>query len=133
MRNSRLDEAQAGIKIAERNTPNLRYSDNTTLMLEIGEVVKSLLMRVKEESEKAGLKFNIKKTKIMASSPIISWQTKGEKVETVINFIFLNSRSTVDGDFSHENKRCLLFGRKAMANLDSMLQNKDITLLTESI
>ena len=132
MQNAGL-KSQVGIKIAERNTPNLRYSDNTTLMLEIGEVVKSLLMRVKDESEKAGLKFNIKKTKIMASSPIISWQTKGEKVETVINFIFLNSRSTVDGDFSHENKRCLLFGRKAMANLDSMLQNKDITLLTESI
>ena len=112
MQNAGL-ESHVGIKIAERNFHNLRYADNTTLMAESEEVIKSLLMRVKEESEKAGLKFNIQKTKIMASSPITSWRIKGEKVERVINFIFLNSKSTVDGVFSHENKRCLLLGRKA--------------------
>jgi len=132
MQNARLEESQAGIKTARRNI-NLRYADDTTLMTESEKELKSLLMRVKEESEKAGLKFNIQKTKIMASSPITSWRIKGEKVETVTNFIFLNSKSTVDGVFSHENKRRLLFGRKAMRNLDSMLENKDITLLTESI
>ena len=123
-----LDEAQDGIKIAGRNIKNLRHADDTTLMADSQEKLKSLLMKVKEESEKAGLKLNIQKTKIMASSPITSWQKEGETMETVINFIFLGSRITVDGDCSHEIKRCLLFGRKAMTNLDSVLKSRDITL-----
>ena len=116
MRNARLDEAQAGLKTAERNINNLRYADDTTLMAESEEELKSLLMRMKEESEKAGLKFNIQKTKIMASSPITSWQTDGDTMETVPDFIFLGSKITVDSDFSHEIKRHLLLGRKAMTN-----------------
>ena len=116
MRNARLDEAQVGIKISMRNINNLRYADDTTLMAE-SEELKSLLIKVKEESEKAGLKLNIHKTKIMASGPITSWQIDGGKVETVTDFIFLGSKSTADGDCSHEIKRCLLFGRKAMTNL----------------
>ena len=129
MRNSWLDESQAGIKIAGRKINNLRYADDTTLMGESKEKLKSLLIRVKEESKKAGLKLNIHKTKIMASSPITSWQMHGEKVETVVDFIFLGSKITVDGDCSHEIKRCLLLGRKAMTNLDSVLKTRDITLL----
>ena len=120
MRNVRLDEAQGGIKIAGRNISNLRYADDTTLMAESGEELKSLLMKVKEESEKIGLKLNIPKTKIMASSPITSWEIDGETVETVSAFIFLGSKITADGDYSHEIKRCLLFGRKAVTNLDSI-------------
>ena len=126
-----LDEAQDGIKIAGRNIKNLRHADDTTLMADSQEKLKSLLMKVKEESEKAGLKLNIQKTKIMASSPITSWQKEGETMETVTNFIFLGSRITVDGDCSHEIKRCLLFGRKAMTNLDSVLKSRDITLPTK--
>ena len=122
MRNSRLDEAQAGIKIAGRNINKLRYADNTTLMAESEEELKSLLMNVKEEHERAGLKLNIQKMKIMASSPITSWQIDGETMETVTDFIFLASKITVDGDCSHEIKRCLLLGRKAMTNLDSILK-----------
>ena len=114
MQNARLDEAQTGIKIAGRNVNNLRYANDTTLMAESKEELKSLLMKVKEESEKAGLKLNIKKTKIMASSPFTSWQIDGETVETVSDFIFLGSKITADGDCSHEIKRCLLLGRKAM-------------------
>ena len=126
-----LDESQAGIKIAGRNINNLRYAnDNTTLMAESEEELKSLLMRVKEESEKAGLKLNIQKTKIMASGPISSWQIDGEKVEVVTDFIFLGSQITVNGDCSHEMERRLLLGRKAMTNLDSILKSRDITLLT---
>ena len=115
-----LDEAQAGIKIARRNINNLRYADDTTLMAENEEELKSLLMRVKEESEKVGLKFNIQKTKIMASGPISSWQIEGETVETVADFIFLGSKMTADGDCSHEIKRLLLLGRKVMTNLDNI-------------
>ena len=121
MRNAGLDEAQAGIKIAGRNINNLRYADDTTLMAESEEELKSLLMKVKEESEKAGLKLNIQKTKIMASGPIISWQIDGETMGTVTDFIFLGSKITVDDDCSHEIKRCLYLGRKAMTNLDSVL------------
>ena len=128
MRNAGLDEAQAGIKIARRNINNLRYADDTTLMAESKEEIKNLLMRVKEESEKAGLKLNIQKTKIMASSPIISWQTDGEKVETVTDFIFLGFKITAGGDCSHEIKRRLLLGRKPMINLDRLFKRKDITL-----
>ena len=127
MRNTGLDEAQAGIKIAGRNINNLRRADDTTLMAESKEL-KSLLMKVKEESEKAGLKLNIQKTKIMASGPITSWQIDGETVETVTDFLFWGSKITVDGDCSHEIKRCLLLGRKAMTNLDSILKRRDITL-----
>ena len=131
MRNAGLDEAQAGIKIAWRNINNLRYADDTTLMVESEEELKSLLMKVKEESEKVGLKLNIRKTKIMASSPITSWQIDGETAETVADFIFLGSKITVDGDCSHEIKRCLLFGRKVMTNIDSILKSRDVTLLTK--
>ena len=120
MRNTGLEEAQAGIKIAGRNINNLRYADNTTLMAESEEELKSLLMKVKEESEKAGLKLNIHKTKIMTSSPITSWRIDGETVETVANFIFGGSKITADGDCNHEIKRDLLFGRKVMTNLDSI-------------
>ena len=128
MRNARLDEAQAGINIAGRSISNLRYADDTTLMAESEEEIRSLLMNVKEESEKAGLKLNIQKTKIMASSPITSWQIDGETMETVTDFIFLGSKITADGDCSHEIKRHLLLGRKAMTNLDSILKSRDITL-----
>ena len=120
MRNAGLDEAQAGIKIAGRNLNNLRYADDTTLMAESEEELKSLLMKVKEESEKAGLKLNIQKSKIMAFSPITSWEIDGERVETVSDFIFLDSKITADGDRSHEIKRHLLLGRKVMTNLDSI-------------
>ena len=130
MRNAGLDEAQAGIKIARRNINNLRYADDTTLMAESKEELKSLLMRVKEESEIAGLKFNMPKTKIMASSPITSW-IDGETMETVADFIFLDCKITVDGDCSHEIKRCLLLGRNAMTNISSVLKSRDITLLTK--
>ena len=126
-----LDESQVGSKIARRNINNLRYANDTTLMAERKEDIKSLLMRVKEESEKAGLKLNIKKIKIMASGPITSWQIDGEKVETVTDFIFLGSKITADGDCSQEIKRHLLLGRKAMTNLDSILKSRDITLLTK--
>ena len=127
MRNPELEETLAGIKIARRNINNLRYADDTTLMAEIEEELKSLLMKVKEESEKVGLKLNIQKTKIMASGPITSWEIDGETVETGSDFIFLGSKITADGDCSHEIKRHLLFGRKAMANLDSLLKSRDIT------
>ena len=126
MRNAGLDEAQAGIMIAGRNINNLRYADDTTLMAESEEEQKSLLMKVEEESEKVGLKFNIQKTKIMASGPITSWQIDGETVETVADFNFGGSKITADGDCSHEIKRCLLLGRKVMTNLDSMLKSRDI-------
>ena len=129
MRNVGLGEAQAGIKIARRNINNLRYAYDTILMPESEEELKSLLMKVKEESEKVGLKLNIQKTKIMASSPTTSWQIDGETMETVTDFIFLGSKITADGDCSHEIKRCLLLGRKATANLDSILKN--ITLPTK--
>ena len=131
MRNAGLDEAQAGIKIPRRNINNLRYADDTTLMAESEEKLKSLLMKVKEESEKVGLKFNIQKTKIMASGPITSWQTDGETVKTVTDFIFLGSKVIADGDCSHEIKRHLLLGRKFMINLDSTLKSRDITLPTK--
>ena len=131
MRNTGLDEAQAGIKIARRNINNLRYADDTTLMAESEEELKSLLMKVKEESENVGLKLNIQKTKIMASGPITSWQIDGEIVETVAEFIFLGSKITADGDCSHEIKRRLLPGRKVMTNLDSILKSRDITLPTK--
>ena len=131
MRNAGLEEAQAGNKIAGRNINNLRYADGTTLMAESEEEVKSLLMKVKEESEKVGLKLNIQKTKIMTYGPIISWEIDGETVETVSEFIFLGSKITVSGDCSHEIKRHLLFGRKVMTNLDSILKNRDITLPTK--
>ena len=131
MQNARLDEVQAGIKIAGRNINNLRYTDNTTLRAESKEELKSLLMKVKDESEKAGLKLNIQKMKIMASSLIISWQIDGEKMETVTGFIFLGSKISADGDFRHEIKRHLLLGRKAMINLDSILKSRDITLPTK--
>ena len=127
MRNTGLDEAQVGIKIARRNINNLRYADDNTLMAESKEELKSLLMKVKEESEKVGLRLNIQKTKIMASGPINSWQTDGETVETVADFIFLDSKITVDGDCSHEIKRCLLLGRQVMTNLDSIFKSRDIT------
>ena len=130
MWNSGLDEAQAGIKIAGININNLRYTDGTTLMAESKEL-KSLLMKVKEESEEVGLKPNIQKTKIMASCPITSWQIDGETMETVRDFIFLDSKITTDGDCSHEIKRCLLFGRKVMTNLDSILKSRHITLPTK--
>ena len=130
MWNTRLDEAQAGIKIAGRNINNLRYADDTTHMAESKEELKSLLMKVKEESEKVGLKLNIQKTKIMASGTITSWQMDGETKEPVRDFIFMGSKITADGDCSHETKRCLLLGRKAMTNLDSIL-SRDITLPTK--
>ena len=132
MRNVGLDVAQAGIKIAGRNINNLRYADDTTVMAE-SEEPKSLLMEVKEESEKVGLKFSIQKTKVMASGPITSWQIDGETMETVTDFIFLGSKSTADGDYSHEIKRHLLLGRKATTNLDSILKSRHITLPTRSI
>ena len=132
MRNAGLDEPQAGIKIARRNINNLRYADDTTLMTESKEELKSFWMKVKEESEKAGLKLSIQKTKIMASSPIISWQMYGETMETVAGFIFLVSKIIVDGDCSHEIKRHLLLGRKVMTNLDSILKSRDISLLTKA-
>ena len=131
MRNTGLDEAQVGIKIVGRYINNLRYTDDTTLMAEIEEELKSLLMKVKEESEKVGVKFNIQKTKILLSGPITSWRIDGETVETVTDFIFGGSKITADGDYSHEIKRCLLLGRKAMTNLDSVLKSRDITLLTK--
>ena len=131
MQNAGLDEAQAGIKIAGRNINNLRYVDDTTLMAESEEELKGFLMKAKEESEKIGLKLNIQKTKIMASGPIPSWQIGGETMETVRDFIFLGSKITADGDCSHEIKRCLLLGRKAMTNLDSMLKSRGITLPTK--
>ena len=133
MQNGGLDEAQAGIKIAGRNINNLRYADDTTLMAECKEEQKNLLMKVKEESEKAGLKLNIQRTGIMASGPITSWQIDGETRERVTDFIFLGSKITADGDCSHEIKRCLLLGRKAMAKLDSILKNRDITFLRKVI
>ena len=128
MRNAGLDNAQVGIKIAERNINNLRYADDTNLMAESEEEPKSLLMKVKEESEKIGLKLNTQKTKIMASGPIISWQIDGETMETMTGFIFLGSKIIADGDCSHEIKRRLLLGRKVMTNLDSLLKSRDITL-----
>ena len=131
MQNARLDEAQAGIKIARRNINNLRYADDTTLMAEREEELKSLLMKVKEESEKAGLKLNIRKTKIMASCPITSWQIEGIKVESVPDFIFLGSKITADSDQSHKTERHLLLGRKTMTNLDNVLKSRDITLPTK--
>ena len=131
MWNARLNESQAGIKIAGSNIYNFRYADDTTLMAESKGELKSLLMKVKEESEKVGLKHNIQKTKIMASGPIISWQLDGETVETVADFIFLGSKITADGDCSHEIKRGLLLGRKAMTNLDRVLKSRDITLPTK--
>ena len=131
MRNAGLDEAQAGIKIARRNINNLRYADDTTLLAESEEELKSLLMKVKEKSEKVGLKLNIQKMKIMASGPITSWEIDGETVETVSDFIFLGSQITADGDCSHEIKRRLLLGRKVMTNLDSLFKSRDITLPTK--
>ena len=131
MRNVGLEEAQAGIKIARRNINNLRYTDDTTFMAESEEELKNLLMKVKEESQKVSLKLNIKKTKIMASGPITSWQIDEETVEIVADFIFLGSKITADGDCSHEIKRCLLFGRKVMTNLDSILKSRAITLSTK--
>ena len=128
MRNAGLDEAQAGIKIAGRSINNLRYADDTTLMTESKEELKSLLMKVKEESEKVGLKLNIQKTKIMASGPITSWQIDGETIETLTDFIFLGSKITADEDYSHEIERPLLLGRKFMTNLDRILKSRDITL-----
>ena len=131
MRNSGLEETQAGIKIAGRNINNLRYADDTTLMAESEEEFKSLLMKVKEESEKIGLRLNFQKTKIMASGPITSWQIDGETVETVAAFIFGGSQITAGGDYSHEIKRCLLLGRKVMTNLVSIFKSRDITLPTK--
>ena len=133
MRNAGLEEAQVEIKIAGRNINNLRYADDTTLMAKSEEELKSLLMKVTEESGKAGLKLNIQKTKVMASGPIISWQIDGETMETVTEFIFLVSKITADGDCSHEIKRHLLLGRKAIINIDSILKRRDITLLTKSL
>ena len=133
MQNIRLDKAQAGIKIAGRNINNLRYADDITLMAESKEELKSLLMKVKEESVKADLKLSSQKTKIMASGPITSWQIDRETMETVRDFIFLGSKITADGDCSHEIKRCLLLGRKPMTNLDSILKSRDITLPTKSV
>ena len=131
MRNAGLEEAQAGIKIARRNINNLRYADDTTLMAESEEEIKSLLMKVKEESEKVGLKLNIPKTKIMASGPITSWEIDGETVETVADFILGGSKITAYGDYSHEIKRHLLLGGKVMTNLDSIFKSRDITLPTK--
>ena len=131
MRNAGLEEAQAGIKTARRNTNNLRYADDNTLIAESEEELKSLLMKVKVESEKVGLKFNILKTKIMACGPITSWEIDGETVETVTDFIFWGSKITADGDWSHEIKRRLLLGRKVMTNLDSILKTRAITLSTK--
>ena len=131
MRNAGLEEAQAAIEIAGRNINNLRYADDTTLMAESEEELKSLLMKVKGESEKVGLKLNIQKIKIMATGPITSWEIDGETVETVSDFIFLSSKIPADGDCSHEIKRHLLLGRKVMTNLDSMLKSRDITLPTK--
>ena len=131
MRNAGVDEAQAGIKMAKRNINNLRYADDTTLMAESEEELKSLLMKAKEESEKVGLKLNIQKTKIMASSPITSWQIDGETMETAADFILGGSKITADGDCSHEINRRLLLGRKVMTNLDSILKSRDITLPTK--
>ena len=131
MRNAGLEEAQVGIKIAGRNINNLRYADDTTLMAESEEELKSLLMKVKEENEKVGLKLNSQKTKIMASGPITSWQIDGETVERVADFIFGGSKTTADGDCSHEIKRSLLLGRKVMSNLDSILKSRDIALPTK--
>ena len=133
MRNAGLEEAQAGIKIAGRNINNLRYADDTTLMAKSEEELKSLLMKVKEESEKVGLKLNIQKAKIMASGPITSWEIDGETMETVRDFIFWGSKITADGDCNHEIRRCLLLGRKAMTNLESILKSRDITLPQRSI
>ena len=127
MQNARLDEAQTGINISGRNINNLRYTDDTTLMAESNEELKSLLMKVKEESEKVGLKLTIQKTKIMASGPITSWQVDGETMKAVTGFMFLGSKITADSDCSHKIKRCLL-GRKAMTNVDSILKSRDITL-----
>ena len=131
MRNAGLEEAQAGIKITGRDVNNLRYADDTTLMAESEEELKSLLLKLKAESEKVGLKLNIQKTKIMASGPITSWEIDGETEERVSDFIFLGSKITADGDCSHELKRCLLLGRKVMTNLDSIFKSKDITLSTK--
>ena len=131
MRNAGLDEVQTGMKIAGRNINNLRYEDDTILMAERTEELENLMMKVKEESEKPGLKLNIRKTKIMAFGPITSWQIDGETMETVTDFIFLDSKITADGDCSHEIKRCLCLGRKALTNLDSILKSRDITLLTK--
>ena len=131
MRNAGLEETQAGIKIARRNINNLRYADDSTLMAESEEELKNLMMKVKEKSEKVGLKLNIQKTKIIASGPITSWKIDGETVETVADFIFLGSKIIVDGDCSHEIKRRLLLGRKVMTNLDSILKSRDITLPTK--
>ena len=131
MRNAGLEEAQAGIKTARRNINNLRHADDTTLMAEIEKELKILLMKVKEESEKVGLKVNIQKTKITATSPITSWQIVGETMETVRDFIFLDSKITAGGGCSHDVKRCLLLGRKAMTNLDNILKSRDITLPTK--
>ena len=131
MKNAGLEEAQAGIKIAGRNINNLRYAYDTTLMAESEEELRSLLMKVKVESEKVGLKVNIQKTKIVASGPITSWEIDGETVETVSDFIFLGSKITADSDCSHEIKRCLFFGRRVMTNLDSILKSKAITLPTK--
>ena len=131
MRNTGLEEAQAGIKTAGRNINDLRYADNTTLTVESEEKLKSFLMKVKEESEKVGLKLNIQKTKIMASGPITSWEIDGESVETVSDFILGGSKITADGDCSHEIKRRLLLGRKVMSNLDSIFKSRDITLSTK--
>ena len=133
MRNAGLEEAQAGIKISGRNINNLRYADDTTLMAESEEELKSLLMKVKEESEKFGLKLNIQKTKIMASGPITSWEIDGETVETTSDFILGGSKITADGDCSHVIKRCLLLGRKVMTNLDSIFKSRDITCQQRSI
>ena len=131
MQNAGLDEAQVEIKISRKNINNLRYADDTTLIAESEEELKSLLMKVKEESENVGLKLNIQKTKIMASGPITSWQLDRETMETVRDFIFLGSKITADDDCSHEIKRCLLLGRKAMINLDSILKSRDITMPTK--
>ena len=134
MRNTGLEETQAGIKIAGRNINNLRYADDATLMAESEEEeVKSFLMKVKEDSEKVGLKINIQKTKIMASGPTTSWEIDGETVETVSDFIFLDSKITADCDCSHEIKRCLFLGRKVMTNLDSIFKSRDITLPTKFV
>ena len=131
MQNAGLDEAQVGIKIVGKDINNLRYADDTILMAEREEELKNLLMKVREESEKVGLKLNIQKTKVLASGPITSWQIGGETMETVTDFIFLGSKMTADGDFSHEIKRCLLLGRKSMTKLDSVLKSRDITFLTD--
>ena len=133
MRNARLEETQAGIKIAGSNINNLRYADDTTLMAESEEELKSLLMKVKEESEKLGLKLNIQKTKIMASGPITSWQIDGETVETMADFIFLGSKITADGDYSHEIKRHFLLGRKVMTNLESILKSRALLCQQRSV